>query len=248
MAVPTTPSSMGSYTELVSRYGIEPTPESVRRLTQLLAQQDSDLDEIARLIDRDPTLRQRLLRAANSGAAETGNIVETVEEALMRNGIGCALLMAMGAPLSLALAKTFRTMLSLKLESIDLRKAPPLESKYLLATIRFMGKAVGRVSLRMNIGAGAAIAGTLLGVQSTEVTPGLVNDTVGELVNIITGNFKSNLSDAGLNCRLEPPLVTRTDETFRTSVPGGGLERMAFKAGDLIVFVDVAVNPWNDGD
>jgi hypothetical protein len=41
----------------------------------------------------------------------------------MRNGIGCALLLAMGTPLSLALIKTFQTMLSLKLESVDIAPA-----------------------------------------------------------------------------------------------------------------------------
>lgn len=219
------------------------------RLTQLLAQQDSDLDEIARLIDKDPALRQRLLRAANSAAdAEAGNIVESVEEALMRKGIGCALLMAMGTPLSLALAKTFQTMLSLRLDTVDPRKVAPLEGKYILGTIRFAGKAVGRVSLRISIESASAIAGMLLGMNPAEITPGMVHDSVGELLNIITGNFKSNLADAGLNCRLEPPLVSRTDESSHMAVTGGGLERMAFKSGQLVLFVEVAVNPWNDGD
>lgn len=249
MASPAFSSANQSYTELIRRFGIETTPESVKRLTQLLAQQDSDLDEIARLIDKDPTLRQRLLRAANSGAdADAGNIIESVEEALMRKGIGCALLLAMGTPLSFALTKTFKTMLSLQLDTIDPRRAPPLEGKYILGTIRFAGKAVGRVSLRISIESAAAISGALLGMKPEELTPGMVHDSVGELLNIITGNFKSNLSDAGLNCRLEPPLVSRTDDFSRPSVPGGGMERMAFKSGPLVLFVDVAVNPWNDGE
>ncbi len=73
-----------------------------------------------------------------------------------------------------------------------------------------------------------------------------INDAVGELLNIITGNFKSNLCDAGLDCRLHTPRVARTEGFDVPTVPGGGLERMAFRAAQLTLFVDVTVNPWND--
>ena len=77
--------------------------------------------------------------------------VETVEDALMRHGIGCALVLAMGTPLALALIKTFQTMLALKLESIDRNQAAPPDGKHLLGTIDFSGKVVGQVYLRMNL-------------------------------------------------------------------------------------------------
>jgi len=246
-APPSQSDAAGMHTELMRRFGLEGTPESVTRLTQLIAGRDSDLDELARVIDQDPHLRRRLLRAANPGVgSEAQFMIETAGEALMRIGVGCALLMAMGTPLALALTKTFQTMLSMKLDNINPQIAPPLEGQYIRATIRFTGKAVGRVNLRMSVNSAGVIAGTLLGSGPTGLTPGIINDTVGELLNIMTGNFKSNLSDAGLDCRLEPPQVWRTDERYVATVRGGGLERMAFRAGQLILFVDVAVNPWND--
>ena len=109
---------------MARRYGFAPKLESASRLTQLVARQDSDLDEIAKVIDKDPALRARLLRVANPDAEnEAEYAVETVEDALMRNGIGCVLVLAMGTPLALALIKTFQTMLSLKLENIDRNQA-----------------------------------------------------------------------------------------------------------------------------
>src|ERR1035438_7135864 len=101
-----------SYQELSRRYGFAPKPESASRLTQLVSRQDSDLDEIAKVIDKDPVLRKRLLRVANPDAEnEIEYAVETVEDALMRTGMGCVLVLAMGTPLALALTKTFLTML-----------------------------------------------------------------------------------------------------------------------------------------
>jgi hypothetical protein len=32
------------------------------------------------------------------------------------------------------------------------------------------------------------------------------------------------------------------------TVPGGGLERLAFRAGKIQMFVDVTANPWSQED
>jgi CheY-specific phosphatase CheX len=237
-----------SYQELSRRYGFAPKPESASRLTQLVSRQDSDLDEIAKVIDKDPVLRKRLLRVANPDAEnEIEYTVETVEDALMRNGMGCVLVLAMGTPLALALTKTFQTMLSLKLDMIDPSEAELLQGEHLLGTINFSGKVVGQVYLRMSIAAAKAIAAGILGLSPDELTdPNEIRDAAGELLNIMTGNFKSNLCDAGLDCRLQTPEVKLSADFHTPSVPGGGMERMALRAGKIQLFVDVTANPWSD--
>ena len=71
-----------------------------------------------------------------------------------------------------------------------------------------------------------------------------IRDAAGELLNIMTGNFKSNLCDAGLNCKLEPPRVGMTDDSRTPVEPGGGLEWLAFRSGTIEIFVEVTANPW----
>jgi len=111
-----------------------------------LSRQDADLEEVALLISKDTALTKRLLRAANPTAkTEADYEIETVDEALMRSGLACALLLAMGTPLAQALVRTFQTMLSLKLESIDRHAAFVLEGQHLLGTIGFSGRAAGLV-------------------------------------------------------------------------------------------------------
>lgn len=237
-----------NYQELSRRYGFAPKPESASRLTQLVSRQDSDLDEIAKVINKDPVLLKRLLRVANPDAEnEIEYAVETVEDALMRNGMGCVLVLAMGTPLALALTKTFQTMLSLKLEMIDPGEAECLQGDHLLGTIHFSGKVEGEVYLRMNIASARAIAAGILGMSPEELTDtNEIKDAAGELLNIMTGNFKSNLCDAGLDCRLQPPEVKLSNNFHTPSVAGGGVERMALRAGKIHLFVDVTANPWND--
>ena len=239
---------LNQYKELVRRYGIAPTPESVSRLTQLIARQDSCVDEIVRVIEKDPGLSARLLRVANPRAAdESEYTVGTVDEALMRNGIGCALLLAMGTPLSLALVKTFQTMLSLKLESVDVHQLDSLTGEHMRCSIGFAGKVTGHVYLRMSPTTAKAIAAGILGLAPQELTDNdEIRDAAGELLNIMTGNFKSNLCDAGLDCKLQPPKVGMTRDLFTPIEPGSGLERLAFRAGKIEIFVEVTANPWAD--
>jgi CheY-specific phosphatase CheX len=92
-----------------------------------------------------------------------------------------------------------------------------------------------------------AIAAGILGLKPEEITnTDEIQDAAGELLNIMTGNFKSNLCDAGLDCRLQPPKVGMTDDLKTPVEPGGGLERLAFRAAELEIFVDVTANPWSD--
>lgn len=236
-----------NYNELVKRYGLEPLPESVIRLTQLVSRQDANLDDIAKLIVKDGSLTARLLRAANPRAADESEYVATdVESALMRTGLGCALLLAMSTPLTMALVKTFQTMLNVKLESVNPRTLKPIESEHMLGTIGFSGKASGQVFLRLSHAHARLVAGRILSLSDSELGAGDIPDAVGELLNIITGNLKSNLCDAGLSCRLSPPTVMHTSDMHSKTVPGAGLERMAFKTPELTLFVDVSVNPWAD--
>jgi len=236
-----------SYLELSRRYGFAPKPESASRLTQLVARQDSNLDEIARVITKDAALLKRLLRVANPDAEnEAEYAIETAEDALLRNGMGCVLVLAMSTPLAVALINSFQTMLGLKLEDLDPHVADPLEGEHLLGTISFSGKVEGKVYLRISLASAKAIAAGILGMNPDELTDANeIKDAAGELLNIMTGNFKSNLCDAGLECRLQPPEVNLSPDFETPTMPGGGLERMAFKSGKIQLFVDVTANPWN---
>jgi CheY-like chemotaxis protein len=247
VAKPAAVQNTANFQELARQYGLPPVPESVLHLTQLVARQDSDLGQISEVINKDPALRARLLRLANPGTdKEADYALQTVEEALMRNGIGCALLLAMSTPLALALAKTFQTMLGVKLETLDRTTLNPEHCEHVLGTIGFAGRAIGSVCLRLTPTSALLIASRLLRVEAKTLTNvNEVNDAVGELLNIMAGNFKSNLCDAGLDCRLEPPQVSRVPNFSSAPIPRGSVEKMAFRAVPITLFVDVAANPWN---
>lgn len=234
--------------EVAKRFGIESIPASVKRLQELIAQRDASLDDFARLINQDSELAARLLQAANPRAeCEADYVATTVEEALQRTGMSSALLLAMSDPLVRAVFKSFRTMLNIELKSLAANALDPFKIEHILGEVSFAGKATGLVHLRLPKSALPTIGDRLLGLSPADVAdPAVANDVIGELCNMIVGNFKSNLCDAGLQCKLRPPQITRTEEFKLRVVAGGTSQRYGFRAKELDFFADLSVNPWSD--
>lgn len=231
--------------QIASTIGLEAVPENVRSLTSLVSRQEAPMADIAKLICKDKELTARLLRAANPRAAsEEEYNVTTVDAALMRAGVGCALLLAMSHPLIRAVKRTFETMIGVQLRDCAPGVLVPLEKEHLIGTVSFEGKATGCVNLRFSPGSAAEVASAVLGFATDEEAD--VNDVIGELGNMVVGNFKSNLCDAGLSCKLNPPKISRTNDFKLRASDGGLAERTGFRGAEIEIFVDILVNPWSD--
>ncbi|MCI0541658.1 MAG: chemotaxis protein CheX [Verrucomicrobiales bacterium] len=247
MPVLATPSKASKAEDMIKRYGLEPVSESVVHLTRLIARQDAVAEEIARVIVRDKALTARMLRFANPRAeSEQDYTVTTVEEALMRTGLAPVILLAMLDPLTRAVIKAF-DMFHTPLTSVPFQKLPPFTGQHVLGTVEFSGKAAGVVHIRLEPRVAQRLAAAIIGVKSEELTnPAEIDDVIGELVNIVAGNLKSNLCDAGITCKLTTPRVSRTTDFQKKTVSGGVSERLAFAGLDHNAFVDLSVNPWSE--
>jgi chemotaxis protein CheX len=241
--MPTPPSPKDD--ELARRYGLEPVPESVQRLTQLVARRDSGGNDIANLVNQDRMLTGRLLSAANPRARNEAEYrYTTVEDSLARVGMNWVLMLAMVEPLLNAVHKTFSTMLSIDLKQTPVGQMTPFKGDHVIGEVAFNGKATGLVHLRLLPISARAIAMIMLGVKDEEVTgQAEIDDVIGELSNIIAGNLKSNLCDAKLDCKLEPPRIFRTSNFDSLKSNGNVSERFGFGAPELDLYVDISVNP-----
>jgi chemotaxis protein CheX len=233
--------------DIVKRYNLEPLPESVVQLTRLVARQDASAEEIAEVVVKDKAITARLLRYANPRAdSEQDYGITTVEDALMRTGMAPVILLAMLDPLTRAVIKAF-DMFHAHLTPAGLVKLPPFTGEHLLGRVEFSGKATGVVHIRLTPPSALRLAAAIIGAKPEELTnPDEINDVIGELVNIVAGNLKSNLCDAGITCKITAPQVSRTSDFQKITVPGGVSERLGFSAADLQAFVDVSVNPWSE--
>lgn len=242
------PSTPSTAEDLAQRYGLEAIPESVKRLTQLVARRNASTDDFAKLITADKEMTARFLRIANPKAeSEADYTCTTVEEGLARVGMNWVLLIAMVDPLRRAVMRSFDTMLDIKLQQLTVNQMVPFVDEHIRGEVGFAGKSTGVVHLRLQPGPATLIAARLLGVSAAELTdPSQVDDVIGELSNIVAGNFKSNLCDAQLECKLSPPQIIRTPD-FRIHRPSGTVaERFSFRAAELDLYVDLSVNPWTE--
>jgi len=74
--------------KIVGRSDVLPTPpETYLRLTELLQNANSPLEEVARIIESDPGLTARLLQVVNSAAFGYGGKLSTVEDAVQVAGV-----------------------------------------------------------------------------------------------------------------------------------------------------------------
>lgn len=234
--------------EIAKKFGLDSIPDSVKRLTQMIAKRDGNMEDFAKLISLDAELTARLLRAANPRAKTVEDYVATtVEEALQRTGMSSALLLAMSDPLVRGILKTFKTMLGIELTVPSYKTLEPLTTEHVLGEVSFAGKATGLVHLRLPQKVLPLIGERLLGLTAEDLKdPAVADDVIGELCNMIVGNFKSNLCDAGLECKLTPPKLRRTEEFNLRVVDGGLSERHGFRSAEIEFFADLSVNPWND--
>lgn len=233
---------------IAKQFGLEAIPESVKRLNQLLSKRDANVEDVAKFISQDKDLTARLLRAANPRAeSEEDFTTTTVEDALARTGMSSALLLAMSDPLIKAVHKSFSLMLKIELKALAFIMLDPFKEEHVLGEVSFSGKATGLVHLRLPTAFIPLLGERLLGLTAADMEdPATANDVIGELCNMIVGNFKSNLCDAGLTCKLSPPKIDRTEEFKLRVVDGGTSQRYGFRAKELDFFADLSVNPWSE--
>ncbi len=223
---------------LSQKFGIAPLPDSVVRLGKLVMKRDADVEEIIKVIKTDNALTERLLRAANTGGRTD---IETVDQAVFRTGVGCLLLLAMSEPLIRAVTNTFSTMASINLEPVDPIVIGPINGGQFVGSATFAGKANGVVYIRLKDSFAAFLTSQVLGTKvPAEIRAG-VTDLLKELVNMVVGNFKSNLVDAGLSCKLGLPQVARVTEFTPPTATQGRHQVFTFRFNKEPVIMDVVV-------
>ncbi|MEI6712926.1 MAG: chemotaxis protein CheX [Verrucomicrobiota bacterium] len=235
---------MSTHEDIAKNFGLDSVPESVKRLTQMISGRGATIEEFGKFVSQDPELTKRLLKFANPRAVDEFDYnITTVDGALQRTGMSVALVLAMGDPLVRAVVKTFDTMLGIQLELLPV--SAPFQEAHIMGEVGFTGKATGKVQIRLTKSSVPLIGERLLGLDPSDLAdPAMAADVIGELCNMVAGNFKSNLCDAGLTCTLMPPKITITDNFSLEKVDGGTSERHPFRSPELPLFVDLGVNPW----
>ena len=148
-----------------------------------------------------------------------------------------------GDLLTKAVLETFETMIAMPLEPDEDSSLSLADHGFLTGSVKFTGQSNGLVTLAFSPHFSLELAGRLLGGDMDEHTPEAINDVIGELVNIVTGNLQSKLCDAGLMSEVGLPQVSFQKTLPEEAVEGGSNDKFFFRHGMHSIAVCLSVDP-----
>ena len=104
------------------------------------------------------------------------------------------------------------------------------------AMVGLAGKLCGVLSVRCEGKAAALMTSKMLGVALDKVGPE-VTDALGEVCNMVAGNFKNKIAGLGEGCMLSPPtVIIGNDYNLHSLADSAGLEvRLRFEAMPIVI-------------
>jgi chemotaxis protein CheX len=138
--------------------------------------------------------------------------------------------------LELATREVFETMLASRLTEPSAEPSSPLT---VTAMVGLAGILCGVMSVRCQRAGAARMASKMLGV---EVVAGPdISDALGEICNMVAGNFKNKIAGLGDGCMLSPPsVITGDDYTVHSQPEAPTLEvSLLFEETPMIVSLHV---------
>jgi len=123
--------------------------------------------------------------------------------------------------LEMATREVFELMLGCQLTTNSTAEQPTPE---VTAMVGLAGMLCGVLSVRCNGKAAALMTSKMLGVDLDKVGPE-VSDALGEVCNMVAGNFKNKIAGLAEGCMLSPPtVVTGSDYSLHSLAESPGLE------------------------
>jgi chemotaxis protein CheX len=104
------------------------------------------------------------------------------------------------------------------------------------AMVGLAGQLCGVLSVRCGVKAAALMASKMLGVDLDKVGADMP-DALGEVCNMVAGNFKNKIAGLAEGCMLSPPtVITGNDYSLHSQAESPGLEvRLLFEGMPMII-------------
>lgn len=142
-----------------------------------------------------------------------------------------------------SISGVFETMLSMEVE-FDEAGSVELSGEKIVGTVGFSGKVMGCINLHAGEAFAEIITAAMLGMETDEIeSDEEIYDVIGELSNMIGGDLKSRLCDAGFDCQLTIP-STIAGSDFRIESKGWTEQkRIVFFSGENKGLAEVFIKP-----
>lgn len=109
-----------------------------------------------------------------------------------------------------AVVEVFQTMIGLQVQAEPPNSPLHNDGATIAGAVGFIGRLTGVVYIYAPVEFAGRLTEKLLGLGSNEIDgEEMVNDSMGELANMIVGHLKSRLSDRGNSCVMTIPSIVR---------------------------------------
>ena len=114
-----------------------------------------------------------------------------------------------GKSVSETVLELFDSMLSMEVEVADSCSDPGLEGNRFVGAVSYAGGVTGVVSIHVSYVFSRLMTASMLDIELDEIEDEeQVKDVIGEVCNIVGGNLKTDLIDAGLSFVMSTPTIT----------------------------------------
>ena len=139
--------------------------------------------------------------------------------------------------LEVAAREVFELMLGCLLAVPATTDEPNLD---ITSMVGLAGQMCGILSLRCDGRSAALMASKMLGVEPDKVGPEM-SDALGEVCNMIAGNFKNKISGMGDGCLLSvPTVITGSNYNLYSQADSPGLEiRLSFEGMPIVICLQI---------
>jgi chemotaxis protein CheX len=143
-----------------------------------------------------------------------------------------------------AVTGLFSTMLHMQMAPVPVEPRVVNGQPRVAGAVAFIGRLTGVVYVHTTAAFARRLTATLLHLEASEVqAEEMINDTMGEIANMLVGQMKSRLADQGIDYLLTIPSVVRGSQ-FRIEATSSTEGRLfAFETQGKRLFVQFLLQP-----
>ncbi|MFO7685685.1 MAG: chemotaxis protein CheX [Desulfobacterales bacterium] len=143
----------------------------------------------------------------------------------------------------------FETMLSFEIVLTDRDAAPALPGERIIGSLSFAGHILGSINIQLGQPFAREMTAAMLGMDLEDIESlEEVKDVVREACNIIGGNLKTAIENAGIPCAISTPSITDGDDFELETIGADRHERLSFKCGAHGFTVELAIKAAEQAD
>ncbi len=146
--------------------------------------------------------------------------------------------------LQASVTDVFSTMLRMEVLPVDPEEIRKGDEVFVAASVGFVGDVHGIVYMYLKASFARALAGRLLSLEESELTEDeIIDDTIGELSNMVVGAIKSRLCNEGIACTLTIPSIIRGRGLNVQPVGSSEAEQLTMVCDNELIMLELIMKP-----